>query len=87
LSDYVGKAKIGAGDHNEAKNDCSCLPDLAAVGPLDALQLGPRGAQEVKEAAEDRLSMPRLIGASRRECFGCLTSFNVNLERLFGCAD
>ena len=87
MSGEVSETKIGAGDHNEAKNDCSCLPDLAAVGPLNALQLGPRGAKKVEEAAKDRLPALRLIGAGRRERCRCLTSFDVNFERLFSFAD
>src|SRR5690349_23521285 len=42
----VGQPEIGAGDCDEAKHDGRGLRDLAAVGPLHALQLGPAGAQE-----------------------------------------
>src|SRR6266576_125968 len=42
----VRQPQIGAGDCHEAKHDGRRLRDLAAIGPLHALQLGPAGAQE-----------------------------------------
>src|SRR5947209_11974433 len=45
----VGDAEIDAGDRDEAQDDGGGLGHLTAVGPLHALQLGPRGAQEVHD--------------------------------------
>src|SRR2546421_1291471 len=42
----VGEPQIRAGDCHEAKDDGRRLRDLAAIGPLHALELGPAGAQE-----------------------------------------
>src|SRR3954469_13997400 len=50
LRDGVGEAEVGARDGDEAEDDGGGLRDLAAVGPLDALQLGPGGAQEVGQS-------------------------------------
>src|SRR3954465_1316836 len=50
LRDGVGEAEVGARDGDEAEDHGGGLGDLAAVGPLNALQLGPRGAQEVGDA-------------------------------------
>src|SRR5438309_12102377 len=81
LRDEVGQAEVGAGDGDEAEHDPGRLRDLAAVRPLDALELGPRGAQEVGDAVAPRpraggrppaaLDAPgrarrRLAGAARR---------------------
>src|SRR6266536_314440 len=50
LGDPVGDAQVQAGDDDEADDHAGRLRDLTAVGPLDALQLGPGGAQEAYEA-------------------------------------
>src|SRR6266542_6311654 len=50
LGDPVGDAQVQAGDDDEADDDAGRLGDLTAVGPLHALQLGPRRAQEAYEA-------------------------------------
>src|SRR5277367_661833 len=44
LRHVVGDAEIGTGDRDEADDHGRCLEDLAAIGPLDPLQLGPAGA-------------------------------------------
>src|SRR6185437_6758261 len=44
LCDDVGEAEIRAGDGDEPEHDGGRLRDLAAVGPLDALELGPTRA-------------------------------------------
>src|SRR4051794_23471424 len=54
LGDRVGKAEVGAGDHDEPEHDRGGLPDLTAVRPLHALQFGPRRAQEREEAVAAR---------------------------------
>ncbi len=67
LGDVVGQAQVGAGDGDEAEHDGGRLGDLAAVGPLHALELGPAGAQEADRAvaaAERRAG--GLLGADRR---------------------
>src|SRR6478752_843812 len=50
FGDEVGQAEIGAGDRHETEHDGGRLRDLAAVGPLDPLQLGPAGTQERERA-------------------------------------
>ena len=50
LGHVVGEAEVGAGDRDEAEHDRRGLRDLAAVGPLYALELGPAGAQEADRA-------------------------------------
>src|SRR3954447_1319053 len=62
LRDYVGEAEVGARDGDEAEDDGRGLSDLTAVGPLDALQLGPGGAQEVDDAIALRLRAGRRGG-------------------------
>src|SRR5271154_302 len=42
----IGEAKVGAGDRDETEHHSGRLGDVAPVGPLRALQLGPAGAQE-----------------------------------------
>ena len=51
----IGDAEVQAGDDDEAQHDRGGLPDLAAVGPLDPLQLGPGGREERDEAKAARL--------------------------------
>jgi hypothetical protein len=46
LGHPVGGAEVGAGDGDEAEYDGGRLGDLAAVGPLDALELSPGGAEK-----------------------------------------
>src|SRR6185437_436838 len=46
----VGEAEVGTGDRDEAEHDRRGLRDRAAVGPLDALKLGPACAQEADDA-------------------------------------
>ncbi len=48
-------AKIDAGDRDKAKDDCRGLRDLATVGPLHTLKLGPAGTQECDRTMVDRL--------------------------------
>src|SRR3954470_1267112 len=62
LRDRVGEAEVGARDGDEAQDDGRGLRDLTAVGPLDALQLGPGGAQEVDDAVALRLRAGRRGG-------------------------
>src|SRR5664280_2172232 len=50
LGDEVGEPKVGAGDGDEAEHDGCGLADLAAVGPLYALKLGPAGGEEACDA-------------------------------------
>src|ERR1700728_2694274 len=50
LGDVVGQTEVGAGDCDEADDDSGCLEDLAAVGPLYALELCPAGANEADGA-------------------------------------
>jgi hypothetical protein len=46
FGDDVGGAEIQAGDDDEPEHDGGRLRDVAAVGPLNALQLGPARANE-----------------------------------------
>jgi hypothetical protein len=46
LSDEVGGAKVQTCDGDEAEHDGGRLRDLAAIWPLDALQLSPARADE-----------------------------------------
>ena len=55
----VGDAEIGPGDRHEAEDDSRRLGDLAAVGPLHALQLGPTGAKEGQRAVAPAQRSPR----------------------------
>jgi hypothetical protein len=50
LGHPVGDAQVRARDDHETDHHARRLEDLAAVGPLDALQLGPAGRQELDEA-------------------------------------
>src|SRR5439155_3552558 len=50
---------VGAGDGDEAQRDRRGLRDLAAVGPLHALELGPRRAQEVDHPVASRAGARR----------------------------
>src|SRR5208283_1509647 len=52
--EIVGDAEEDAGDDYEAEHDAGRLGDLLAVRPLDALELGPAGAQEVEDAVARR---------------------------------
>src|SRR3954471_14842509 len=52
LGDAIGDAEVEAGNHHEAEHDGGGLRDLAAVRPLYALELRPRGAKEGGEASE-----------------------------------
>src|SRR5207244_7063887 len=45
-----GGAEVEAGDGDEPEHDRGRLRDLAAVGPLHALELGPARAQEGHDA-------------------------------------
>src|SRR3954451_6275810 len=58
VPDRVQEPEIGAGDDHEPEHDRRALADLAAVGPLDAAQLGPGGAEEVGRAAAQALAGP-----------------------------
>ncbi|MCW3004466.1 MAG: hypothetical protein JWQ20_3764, partial [Conexibacter sp.] len=40
---------VGPGDDDEAHDDARRLGDLTAIGPLNALKLGPGRLQEVPE--------------------------------------
>src|SRR3954471_5364485 len=46
LGDAIGDAEVEAGNHHEAEHDGGGLRDLAAIRPLYALELRPRGAKE-----------------------------------------
>src|SRR4051812_6078038 len=48
--DVVHEAEVAAGDHDEAEHDGRCLRDGPAVRPLHALELGPAGTEESKDA-------------------------------------
>jgi hypothetical protein len=50
----VGRTEIKAGDGDEAEYDCCGLRDLATVGPLHPLELGPAGTQEGDGTVVDR---------------------------------
>src|ERR1700677_4484139 len=50
LGDIVGEAEIGAGDRDEPEHDGRGLKHMATIRPLDALQLGPAGAQKPDRA-------------------------------------
>ena len=60
-------AEVRARDRDEAEHDGRRLRDLAAVGPLYALQLGPAGAQARRFAAATARSRLALRGASWAE--------------------
>jgi hypothetical protein len=60
LCDPVGDTQVETGDDDEAHDHGGGLRDLTTIGPLYALQLGPRRAQEADEA---RRAPPR--GRSR----------------------
>src|SRR5271166_2974654 len=62
LGDRVGQAEVGAGDGDEADDDGGRLRDLAAVGPLYALELRPARAEEADRA----------IAAAQRRAGGLL---------------
>src|SRR3954453_5304979 len=69
LRDRVGESQVGTGDGDEAEDDGRGLGDLTAVGPLDALQLGPGGPQEVGDPVAARTRArggARRLGARRR---------------------
>jgi hypothetical protein len=51
----IGDAEIGAGDCHEAEHDRCGLRDLATIGPLYSLKLGPAGPQERNRANGKRL--------------------------------
>src|SRR5579863_5548149 len=53
----VGCAEVNTGDHHEAQNDRGGLRDLRTIGPLHALQLGPRGAQKRHGARRQRVAV------------------------------
>jgi hypothetical protein len=55
LGGPVGCAKVDAGDSDEAEHDRCGLGDLATVGPLNTLELGPGGAQEGDGTMVNRL--------------------------------
>src|SRR3954463_7248543 len=65
LGDAIGDAEVQAGDHHEAEHDGGGLRDLAAIGPLYALELRPRRAKERGEARED-VSGRRRVARRRR---------------------
>ena len=46
----IGGAEVEAGDGDEPEHDRGRLRDLAAVGPLHALELSPARAQEGRDA-------------------------------------
>src|SRR6202035_3554803 len=59
LGDVISQAEVGPGDGHEAEHDGRRLRDLAAVGPLHALQLGPAGTQEADRAVASAQGRPR----------------------------
>src|SRR4051794_10175871 len=61
VPDGVEEPEVGAGDEHEPQHHCGALADLAAIRPLDAAQLGPRGPQEVSGAAEQPLARVRRV--------------------------
>src|SRR3954462_12586016 len=61
VPDRVEQPEIGARDHDEPDDDGGALAHLAAVRPLHAAQLGPRGAQEVRGPAEEALARMRRL--------------------------
>src|SRR3954467_2827402 len=75
LRDDVGEAEEGAGDHDEAKHDGRGLTDLLAIGPLDALKLGPAGTQKADEARDGRL----LVHGRRRAVAGAVADLVANV--------
>src|SRR5687767_15955666 len=67
LGEEVRNPEEGTGDDDETEDDRRRLTDLAAVRPLHALQLGPRGAEEVGEApaaAATRVLRRRRVAAA-----------------------
>ena len=62
----VGEAEVGAGDDHEADHDGRGLSDLAAVGPLDALELLPAVAEE----GDDPVAAAALAPAGGAVAFG-----------------
>src|SRR3954451_10584461 len=56
VPDRVEEPEIGPGDDHEPERHGRALANLAAVRPLDAAQLLPGGAQEVRRAAEEALA-------------------------------
>src|SRR4051812_21157335 len=50
----VGDAEVDPGDQDEAQDHRGGLADLAAIRPLDTLELRPRGAEEVDEPVAAR---------------------------------
>ena|GEM_PF-6057265 len=51
----VGNTKIETGNGHEAQDDRSGLRDLATIGPLYSVELGPAGAQEGQSAGVNGL--------------------------------
>ena len=54
----IGGTEVDAGDGDEAEHDRGGLGDMATIGPLHALELGPGGAQERDGTMVDRLGGP-----------------------------
>src|SRR5215203_5521578 len=59
VPDGVEDAQVRACDDHEPERDRGALADLTAVGPLDALELGPGRTQEIHRASEDVLAVDR----------------------------
>src|SRR3954471_10629386 len=83
LRDRVGESQVGTGDGDEAEDDGRGLGNLTAVGPLDALQLGPGGPQEVGDPVAARTRArggARRLGARRRSRGGRRGADRLALE-------
>ena len=63
IPDRVEQAEVGAGDDDKTQRHRRALADLSAIWPLNAAELGDRGAQEVRGTAEETLARMRgLVG-------------------------